>query len=424
MSIKVFDFNIERFNQMNLKKLWTSIFLFVVFLIPTNLFYKFYLSESYVNSLQVDYLIPKIYILDLFIIFFIFCSFIFKKFLNIETINKNLFLKITPFFLIIIFAVDFSYLNSLLTFLRFAIYFIFAIIVYKNRVELLNEKFYFVFNLTVIFQFILSIYQYFFQKSFYGFLFFGESNLNNFYGIAKTNFFDDSRILPYGTTPHPNILAGFMSIFFIINLIKKEKNTLDYLSIFLSLVTIFLTESLSAVLTIFIATLIYLCKNIFAKISIKNNLLIFFSVSILSIILLNIFSQKIDSQSLSRRNYLNQAAIKIIIDQPFTGTKINNFTRFVEKYSNNSEIVRFVQPVHNVLLLILAELGIFMTALIIIYFCFFVIKFKFDEKLETKNAIYLLAILPIINLDHYLYTIPTGSLSLILLLILLFENKS
>ncbi|MPM52872.1 hypothetical protein SDC9_99636 [bioreactor metagenome] len=82
-----------------------------------------------------------------------------------------------------------------------------------------------------------------------------------------------------------------------------------------------------------------------------------------------------------------------------TGVGWNNFTTQVEKYSQHREIQRFVQPVHHLVLLFLAEnglLGIF--ALILLF------------KNGVPRGLFLAAVplLAFAALDHFLFTQAIG----------------
>jgi len=88
------------------------------------------------------------------------------------------------------------------------------------------------------------------------------------------------------------------------------------------------------------------------------------------------------------------------IHHPFIGVGVQNFTTQVEKYSPSKEVVRFVQPAHNAVLLFFAETGILglMLVLLLCKLC----------KHPTHVLVFL-PLLPILLLDHYLLTIQSGN---------------
>jgi len=91
------------------------------------------------------------------------------------------------------------------------------------------------------------------------------------------------------------------------------------------------------------------------------------------------------------------------------GVGINNFTLNLEEYATNKEVVRFVQPVHHLLFLILSEGGLLLLVTI-----FLLIRQAKIKSFYTKSLI----LLAIASLDHYLLTQFSG-MSLLALFYLL-----
>ena len=94
---------------------------------------------------------------------------------------------------------------------------------------------------------------------------------------------------------------------------------------------------------------------------------------------------------------------------PVWGVGMGNFVTNAEQYSSSTEVVRFVQPVHNLPLLILTETGLL--GLILIYLILQTSSIKFQKSL----ALSLILLTSIILLDHYLLTIQSGVLLLIII---------
>ena len=61
-------YNVGVLKQFSFYKTYAFLVCLIIFLIPTNLFFKINPSSAYVNGLLVDYLIPKLYISDIPII--------------------------------------------------------------------------------------------------------------------------------------------------------------------------------------------------------------------------------------------------------------------------------------------------------------------------------------------------------------------
>ena len=111
--------------------------------------------------------------------------------------------------------------------------------------------------------------------------------------------------------------------------------------------------------------------------------------------------------SLTRRVYLTKAALAMSAEHPLFGVGLQGFTTQVERYAPTKEVVRFVQPVHNTILLVLTETGLLgilavLTALTL------------ATPNTRKNLLYAAALTnPILFLDHYVYTLQTGQLTLL-----------
>ena len=110
----------------------------------------------------------------------------------------------------------------------------------------------------LIFQSILAIGQWFNQGSLLGYWFLGETTLTYTANIAKTSVwpFEGLRILPYGTTPHPNVLAGWalVSLLILLRLRKVSspaRSPYSYLPLIFTTILVSLTQSRSAALVLF-----------------------------------------------------------------------------------------------------------------------------------------------------------------------------
>ena len=266
-------------------------------------------------------------------------------------------------------------------------------------------------SLTLIFQSLLAIYQSHFQKHLWGFIFFGEPILTNSIGLAKISIDGVEKILPYGTTAHPNILAAvtLIYLFFLLQLIKDKKIKISLFSVLtfsLSLITLWLTRSISAWSSLGIIIWLLLSDR-----KVKKYLLLhlnFFLGTLISImflvpVLIHFTYQSLpDNLSLVRRETLNQAAMVMIFDHPILGVGMNNFVVNLEKYALTKEVVRFIQPVHHVGLLWLSQTGLLGVIWLIS------LGQKMSKQIKISLSLTILVLLPILSLDHYLLTIQTG----------------
>jgi len=379
------------------------LFFTIIFTLSINLFYKISLSGAYVNGLLVDYLIPKIYLTELFLIPFLIIEF--KQLKSIKLSNYFGFL------VLLLLSRQLCVPNTLAAFTHL-IHFIEIILFFSvvKRDPIFKSKIAEEFALgamfaTLIFQSLLAIYQFIFQESLLKYQILGETNLKDLANISRAQFFFGERILPYGTTAHPNILAGLIVIFsiLIIQQIKGCKKTIIAL-LANALLIIYLTQSLTALLTLGLFGLYLLLDKIKAQ-----RTVIIFIVYYFFVLLLPFFLTKMTPNednfyvdSLERRVTLNQAALTMFEKNMIFGVGINNFTLELEKYTNNSaykEIVRFVQPAHNLLFLMLSEGGLLLLTVL-----FLLIKQLRVKHFYSKSMI----LLAIASLDHYLFTQFSG----------------
>lgn len=388
----------------------------LIFAIPSNLFFILTEKYSYVNGLRIDYLLPKFYLSDI-IIFTLITWVILSQQIIFPKIKyqKNILLIVATFsfFIFQLFAKE----TQIVAWQIFKILEMAILVFILNKIwpKLKSKIVLISLNLVLIFQSIIGILQFINQKSVAGYWLLGEPNLSKQIGLAKQVIFGQNLTLPYGTTAHPNVLAGFIVILLILNMILLKKSNLEKRSLIpiifssiLGLAALFLTSSWSAWLVIIVAILI-------SKIRLSTRQLILLSIVgwIASLLLITKFGNfnATNNQSFLRRQYLNQAAIMMFIDHPLTGVGLNNFTTRVEKFSPTREVVRFTQPAHHTPLLILSEIGLL--GILIAIFWILKLERQWIKAFATTSAI----ILPILVLDHYLVTLQTGNLLFTLLLI-------
>jgi len=386
--------------MVKMNKIYSWLLATTILLAPINLFFRWAENQAYLNGLFVDYLIPKVWLAELpiILVLFIWLTELLKnKQLNIFK-NKLFFL-----FLLIFFLRQFFTANSLISLINF-----FRIIelvslgfFLKINFNNLNKKLIYLAVLASFFsQLLLANFQFFKQSNLFSYRFLGETTLTNSINIARTQFKTGLTINPYGSTAHPNILAGFLAVYTIILLSKlelKKTNHLyfGWLLILLVSWTIFLTQAYSAV----IALAIYLTIKTFPQLKNKLSLALFLALTIAGPILLLYLDKYFSDLSLKRRIFLNYQGLKIWLENLVVGTGLNSFL-YSLKSSYSSETVRFIQPVHHTLLLWLVETGLIGLGLLTMLKTWL---------MKEKTLILLFTLLPIITLDHYLLTQWLGS---------------
>ena len=388
----------------------------LILTLPSNLFYTFFSSDAYVNGVRVDYLIPKLYGFDFFLIplgiiglYSLVKSYNFrlKKCLNLFNLC---FLTVAILFIL-------SQFNTANT--TASLYFLTRITLIiglfytmrKLSVQSFNRYLAQSILLSLALQTILATYQYFFQQPFLPYYFLGETNIQAYSGIAKgKSIFNASEyILSYGTLSHPNILAGFGVLsflaFFRLNRGKKGlKMILAIVSVGLLMIMTLSISALLGFITLLLTIFMLNKRNMLQNQ--KKLLTIWIIVIVIStpLLLSRLAQSFLDQTSINRRSYLNSAALDMFMAHPITGVGLNNFTVHVEDFASDREVVRFVQPVHNIFLLWLAETGVVGVLLLGSSGWFLIIKMNEKEQAQALKIFNVL--LPLLILDHYLLTAP------------------
>jgi O-antigen ligase len=233
----------------------------------------------------------------------------------------------------------------------------------------------------------------------------------------------ESFLRAYGTLPHPNILGGFALILLlgpIAFFMRREKPNNFYLLLLIPGVTLLaLTFSRSAWLALIVFSLVLIWKSKYFDRRRLATLLAIFVISFVGTLFP--YRQLVQARTLNTtshseefsfigRAWLSQEAIKMIREHPLTGVGIGSF---IIELANQAGTGYVIEPVHNLLLLAGAELGI-PGLLLVIALSVSLIYHLF--KAQNPNAILAGATLTglgVISLfDHYLWTLAPGRLML------------
>lgn len=406
---------------------WFSLLIcFLFFLIPSNLFLSFPTGAEYIRGLRVDYLIPKVYASD-FVSVMVIVSYLFVKRNTIQRAfgKFNFRTLFQPSILISILLgmtfvvrqlVSAEPLISLIALIHIGLLLTVSVILYKLRRSIEVKTVFFALIATLIFQSSVGLFQWITQHSVSGYLFFGESNFSHPLGLAKTIWKGRELILPYGTTAHPNILGGVLAVYLVsaLHLFGTLKLTRSYSILLIctavvSCGTLVLTQSLSACLALIIGVGLVMyqrrvpnVRNKLLSIKVSHLLVLWIFFSIMSVLFVQFFaSMYTENDSLSRRTILNSAALELFLQNPVFGVGLSNFTIHLDETVSYGKVrLPFLQPAHNVLVLLLAEVGILGTALLL--------STNKQKWLFSRVSVLLLMLLPLAVLDHYLFTIQTG----------------
>lgn len=397
-------------------QLHNALFKALIILLPLNLGKHFVASDAYVRGILVDYLIPTIYISDLLLLFLLLfwlldvgyagLSYAFAKnriasrllFLFLLTLSLSTLASINQF-------ISFSYL------LRTVLYVCLAFYVLANYQKTFRFRhIVMLLAYSVGFVSLLAIVQWYLQGSvFNNYLAFGEQVYSaSTRGVAIENVLGVAYIPSYGTFRHPNILGGFLSItlVWLFSFVHYNKKLL--LPLFLGVFALFFTFSQIAWIAFALGLLFLLIKNIERRTYLPIfvvGLIVFAGISLHLLPMLEtsgiITVEKLQTNpSYYRRAALTKAAFEITKQYPFFGTGPNTNTLVIEDYTAPTKDLRFVQPIHNIFLLLLSESGVFALALFMA-----LLLLTFSKKASLLFFVSVLQFLVLGSFDHYLLTI-------------------
>jgi O-antigen ligase len=275
----------------------------------------------------------------------------------------------------------------------------------------------------------------------------------NLPGVANFMLNGERVMRVYGSFPHPNVLAGFLllCIFAFYALwLNKDKKSLFLISYFLFLIfALFLTFSRVALAVFLFASLIFFLVRIFylrrqkhtqERILIGKKLVRLFGLFLVSCVLCVIilfphlkarfFTISFEEQAIDLRFFYNKMALAMIKEKPVLGVGIGNFVWHSQNYETfliaASKIASMVgqggegreipdwvyQPVHNIYLLIGAELGFLG---LLAFLLFIAVKLRLIKLIRRIGQIGPIAVLFIIFLivgltDHYFWTLHSGGI--------------
>ncbi len=396
----------------NKSKLNQFLFTILLYLSPTQFAKHFWPDWALVSGIRVDYLAPSISILDLLISIIILFNikqlFLFAK-SNLKLISIFIFLILINIIFSKIPQISLSY-SSKLMFL-----FTLAVVIANNAQIFVNTCRKHI-PIIVILLSVISILQVISAKSLGGiFYLMGERTFTIFTpSISKANILSNHFLRPYATFPHPNTLSAYLSVL-TIALLSFKKNKTVLFSIILSLFTLFFCFSQNSWLGLFLVSIVFIVK--IAKITYLKLFLIFcFIISLfVSSLLIQSNSSRLELLNISNTKFNNNLMFGLgfggfIPSLPFTNIQENSALR---------QTIWWLQPVHNIYLLLLSELGVAFLIFVIIFLL------KYIKKENNQTLILILFFIFFTGLfDHYWITQEQTQLLLAIVLgLVLQKNK-
>ena len=228
----------------------------------------------------------------------------------------------------------------------------------------------------------------------------------NTIGIAQMSIIGNGLVRAYGTFSHPNSLAGFLLISLILWWKYKNeiKNKIYWWGVvWLGLMGIILTGSRTIwVLTLMVLVLFFRGLKNKWKVGLLILGLLFFAFKIIDYNYpIGNFLGGWDENGLIKRGQLNLAAIEMVKNSPIFGVGTGNFLVNLPEFQKNNQIF-WLQPVHNIILLIVSEIG-FLGLGILIYF---LAEYLNKKKVKSVFVLILGIIMMSGMVDHYWLTLP------------------
>ena len=360
----------------------------LAFVLPLQTRYIY--SLGFLREQVWEYSTISIFVVEVFITILIFLALLYKIFnhdedlkvrnrrmLNIEVLGV---IFLTVVFVSVFFADNVQV--ALMGFIRLLIGVGLAFLLLTAKFSL--HKFAQIFLFSGVLQSIFGIYQFYSQKVFASTLLGVSEKMPWISGISVIKTVDERFLRAYGTLPHPNILAAFLVTALVVcfGLIFTYRSNREKFFIYISSIIIsaglFYTFSRTGYLVLLVS-LIIIALYLFANKN-KGLLIYFWNICglillislLLSIIHKDIVVQRfspesvVSSQSVSDRVELANIARKDLELNWRRGVGIGNYTLGVNQ--KHPEIsIESLQPVHNIYLLILNELGIGGFAILIMF---------------------------------------------------------
>ena len=434
---KIFNLQSTIYNKKKKNNIFENNFLLIwLLLIPTQLGRHFWLRESSVIGIRIDYLSIIFYLTDLLWLLWILKK---SSIYNLQSSVKknfnfgNLILLLFVGINIILATAKWVALYRWLRVGQWCL----TIIMFNNNKNEIIKYLTKIVPWWIIVEAFLGLAQIVKGGSLNGIMWWlGERRFTyGGIGIAQFRVFDQAWIRAYGTFSHPNSLAGFLLLAWwwwkrqssIYNLQSSTKRVVYWIVNWSAVMGIVLSGSrvvwvLTVVMLIAEEIIKKKTKNLKSKAKslrkIIGKILLYIGIIclILGVISVNYrvsdFVGGWDTNSLEKREVLAVSALKMIKKSPLFGVGAGNFVVNLPKYRVGN--FYWMQPVHNILLLAWSEIGILGIILLIFNLQSTIIK------LTNNKYWWLWVIVGVTGLfDHYWLTLPQNTWLLAIVLGLL-----
>lgn len=374
--------------------------------LPVNLSKHFFFDFAYVGGILVDYLLPTVYLSDI-LVWALLGLWLFRILKGFPLHFNRLFAFSLGLVLVSGLSVSLAINQpaAVYKWLKLLEYILFSFYV-SRHVDLKSDFLAIVKLLSIglLFESVLATLQWFKQSSIFGYYFLGENRYTAATsGIATFDLNGVKKVRPYGTFPHPNVLGGYLAVLMpwvFYESIKGVKGVKErgfyFLTTVFGIIALFFSFSRAA--------------WVVGGLGILGVLWVGRGPGTLSFPFYSSFFI-LNSLSFTRRAELNWIALEIVKDHPFLGVGLNNFTVKMDEYGRVSGWTRFLQPVHNLYLLVANEIGLLgLTVFLALLLSSFHVLIS---KPKPSGRLFLISLLQVFLLgffDHYFWTIQQTSL--------------
>lgn len=409
-----------------IKKVRTYLFYFLLLLLPTQLGRHFFFDFSLLSGIRSDYLAPTVFLTDviifLIILFGLFEIKIWNLFRN-SNFGFRIFIFLVCYLLFNVLVVASNKWAAFYKLFKIIEFILLGIVIVKIKPRI--QYVIYTLSIGVIYSSFIAVFQFWQQKSVGGLLYWlGERTFTAFSpGIAAYSIGGRLMLRPYATFPHPNVLGGFLAVMLpvILFYIFQNRKGLDYLNILWFVIVLLsgftaliISFSKLAWLAVFVGmSCVFVMKSDRVRNTAKKYQRLFF----LFILFLMIFSVVIlfiiqpGWENWTERLNLAKGALNVIVNNPFFGVGLNNSTIRLKEFIPSSFGLYIFQPVHNVYLLILTEVGLVGFSMLLIVLTILYRKILSADKIAV---IAISQLLLIGMFDHYLWTLQQGQLMAVL----------
>lgn len=349
-----------------------------------------------VDGFIIDYLILKVSIVEV-LLFSIFILNVFNIFAQIKGLVLNWYFCGFLFFIVQSVLRSKYPLLSLYENLVLFLVFLIGLYIYNNvkilDTQLLSKSV----RIWIVFLSLLGATQFITQKSvFNNYALTGEFPYSaDYYHIKQKGLLFEEVIPPYAIFSHSNIFGAYIILLLVLLRVLRKDSFIFYLLTSLNLLII----GSSACILAFV---IYLFSLKLDRRYISY-LIILVPTLLLSLYFLNSFkySEYQSNPSIYRRLYMFDLSSTYFIDNPeilLFGSGYLNYFSFIKSDLYRYELVRFFQPPHFSIFLIIWNYGI------LFLFLFFYLLKIFSKNLSVAFLRICLILITLLFFDHYLVT--------------------